>query len=195
MIIIDILTILARPDPGAPGSSSRFLFGFLSLFSFVVTTLFLLQHSLHPQHTFLVQLKMTSIDEDVSDDDSILGLGGAATRPPAVPAAATGTTASRQLSSRGASWTDSECLCLVKAWISVSEDPLRGTYQKAEDFYKNLGELFNKLVSSSTPVSDAMRSGAPTKIRKDRPCASVKSKWYEIQKHVNKFVGISTTTE
>jgi hypothetical protein len=59
--------------------------------------------------------------------------------PPAVHAA---TTATRQsaptTTSRGAAWTDFECLCLVKAWISVNEDPSRGTYQKAEDFYNNV---------------------------------------------------------
>jgi hypothetical protein len=83
----------------------------------------------------------------------------------------------------------------VKAWISVSKDPSRGTYQKAEDFYNNLAERFNRLLSLSTPMSDAMRATALTKKREDRPTASVKSKWYEIQKHVNKFVGISTTTD
>ncbi len=116
--------------------------------------------------------RLDSVPGVVDQAHGTINQAQASTRTPVVPTAtATArraqTAARRAQTARGAAWTDFECLCLVKAWISVSEDPLRGTYQKAEDFYQNLGDLFNRSVSSGTPVSDAMGAGVPTRRRDD----------------------------
>lgn len=75
---------------------------------------------------------------------------------------------------KGAQWSSNEDLELVRSWISLSEDPLKGkegTDQKRETFWGNIYDhWFSK-----------------TKV--ERSVQSIKNRWSLIQKSVQKFAG------
>jgi hypothetical protein len=67
---------------------------------------------------------------------------------------------------RGKNWSSDECTTLVRRWIAVSEDPIKGTDQKGDDFWEVVAETVS-----------------------DRNGLSCRKTWAKISQSVQKFSG------
>ncbi len=74
---------------------------------------------------------------------------------------------------RGKNFTETEEIQLVRAYLSVSQDPITGTGQKGQAFWERITENFNN--SNEAGIV--------------RPISSLESKWAVISHDVSKFVG------
>ena len=52
---------------------------------------------------------------------------------------------------RGKAYTAEEHAAIARAWIKASEDPRRGTSQKAEDFWSTVEENYNRARPATAP--------------------------------------------
>ena len=77
---------------------------------------------------------------------------------------------------RGATWIAKECRVLAETWISISEDPVKGSDQDAVEFWDAVCELFNK---------ERPRAGD----KYARENTAFMRQWAKIRAAVSKFAG------
>lgn len=79
---------------------------------------------------------------------------------------------------RGKGWTRTEDECLVKAWLDISQDPERGTSQRASDFWERIFTTYERLQTGT-----------------QRTASALETRWKVMQKSVNKFCGAFAAVE
>ena len=63
-----------------------------------------------------------------------------------------------QKTKRGKNFTDFEDVCLARAWVAVSEDPIRGKDQASVVLWSRISKVFHSLTPDTTVRSDASLS-------------------------------------
>ena len=89
-----------------------------------------------------------------------------------------------KIMARGRSWNQTEDVQLCRAWVHISHDPVVGTDQKADVFWKRVLENFELLMST---VSE--EDVVPT----TRTQCSIRNRFKTIQSEISKFVGYFST--
>ena len=73
---------------------------------------------------------------------------------------------------RGSQWTAVEDIELARAWVSISEDPVKGNEQKNDTFWGNIYDLWTAKTKLTTRTAQAC-----------------KNRWSTLQRAVQKFCG------
>ncbi|KAI7939601.1 hypothetical protein MJO29_014337 [Puccinia striiformis f. sp. tritici] len=74
---------------------------------------------------------------------------------------------------RGANWLTEEDKQLAKSWLKITEDPIKSTGQKKEDFFKRVAEDYNRYAGTV-----------------ERDWTQVMNRWTIVQKASLKFAAI-----
>ncbi|SPR01551.1 unnamed protein product (mitochondrion) [Plasmodiophora brassicae] len=74
---------------------------------------------------------------------------------------------------RGGKWTQEEDTALARAWVVVSEDPIRGNQVKSSTFWGDIFQKFQAAIGETARTQGALQN-----------------RWTEINKSVQQFSGV-----